>query len=62
MKNISYDPDFSWDLRMLLYQWQNEISEDKKWNKAIFKLYKNGVEEVKIWWDEDFQKQLYPNG
>ena len=47
---------------MLLYEWQSETSENNKWNKATFKLYNNGNIEVKIWWDEDFQKQLYPNG
>ncbi|WP_028526241.1 hypothetical protein [Runella limosa] len=62
IRYISYDPDFSWDLHMLLYEWQSETSENNKWNKATFKLYNNGNIEVKIWWDEDFQKQLYPNG
>ncbi|WP_273215125.1 hypothetical protein [Runella zeae] len=43
-------------------EWKSDLKENKKWNKSQFTTFKNGHFEVKTWWDEDFQKELYPNG
>ncbi|WP_028664766.1 hypothetical protein [Runella zeae] len=46
-----------------ILKWQSDALQlNTPWNKAIFTTYSDGHFEVKTWWDEDFQKQLYPNG
>ncbi len=59
---LDFDAEIVWNISDILIEWQNGIYEEQRWNKAIFTTYSDGHFEVKTWWDEDFQKELYPNG
>lgn len=62
VKGIKFDAIISGKVHDLIMDWENSLPKENRWNRAIFKIYKDGNEETKTWWDEDFQKELYPNG